>query len=67
MATQLIQDRRISDSVRNISNLMQKALDEVNTELLEKKTWEASSQASQYRTWLNNVKLELEKAKKVRF
>ena len=66
MATQTIQDRKISEKVRLISTHLSAIADIITTEQIEKGSWGASSYASKYNQYLNNMRAVIEKAKSIR-
>ena len=67
MATQVIQDKKISDKVRLITSHLSAISDIITTEQIEKRSWDASSYASKYNQYLNQMRAAIDKAKTIRF
>lgn len=66
MATQTIQDKKISDKVRLITSHLSAINDIITTEQIEKRSWGASSYASKYNQYLNQMRAAVDKAKSIR-
>ena len=66
MATQTIQDKKISDKVRLITSHLSAIDDLITTEQIEKRSWEMSSYASKYRKYLQDMSATIKKAKAIR-
>lgn len=66
MATQTIQDKKISDKVRLISSHLSAITDIITTEQIEKRSWGASSYASKYNQYLNQMRDTIKKAQQIR-
>lgn len=67
MATQVIQDKKISDKVRLITSHLSAISDIITTEQIEKQSWSASYYASKYNQYLNQMRAAIDKAKTIRF